>query len=329
MDCRDLGVYRRAGPMKMFQLIKTAVILAVLLVATAGTSYAKLFFLSRGAQGPLPPLAITSASISCAPNCAYTSGAASGSLIGNASATLSFGNFTGTWSTSGTAGSDFTFSGNQLQTNGVTPTCTSATSLNLNIVATQPGIATPFPQAITVTCNPVPLATLSLRVTPSAPTIPSSDGTSGNVVALQGVWSDASTFTGKYIPVASNYDDNATFSISGSELIIYPSGPGVGSDGGTTQHVTFEAIQIDPTADLVMSSAPNGAPLATSAGVWSWTTRQPSSGNYAIYLNGQQPAPGNAGTLMEVAHGGQLYLNTVSSGWYLWNGTTFVSSAAP
>lgn len=105
---------------------------------------------------PIPTSTIASASIDCGTSCSYSSGVVSGTTIGNASATLSAGLFSGTWSTSGAAAADFTFSGNHLQANGATPTCTSQTALNLNIVATQPGgTNSPFPAAITVTCNPV------------------------------------------------------------------------------------------------------------------------------------------------------------------------------
>jgi hypothetical protein len=104
-----------------------------------------------------------SEAISCGLNCSYTSGVVSGTAIGTASAVLSRGSFTGSWSTSGAAGADFTFSGNQLQTNGSTPTCTSTTPLALNIVATQAG--SPHPSAITVTCNP-PGAAIACDVGP-------------------------------------------------------------------------------------------------------------------------------------------------------------------
>ena len=96
----------------------------------------------------------------------------------------------------------------------------------------------------------------------------------------------------------------------------------------------MEAIQIAMTSDGVTSSAPTGAPLATSAGVWSWGPAQAGrvigngddSGGYVIYLNGTQVG---AGVLIEVAHGGQLYANTSSVGWFVWNGATFVSSSTP
>jgi hypothetical protein len=174
---------------------------------------------------------------------------------------------------------------------------------------------------------------LTLNVTPAQPTIPSSDGTSGNVTALQGVWSDGSAFTGAYIFVSPNYDAD-TYSVSGSNLVLASNGRGVGNAGGTTEHVTMEAVQLDPTADLVMSSAPNGAPLATSNGVWSWGPIVGSrtlgsicnTSDYVVYLNG---AFQGCAILMEVAHGGQLYVKNTGAVWFVWNGSGFATSAAP
>lgn len=203
-----------------------------------------------------------------------------------------------------------------------------AHTLRLSATANGQTLTQPFTLTIT------PQATLSLAVTPSAPTTPSSAGTSGNVAALQGVWSDGTTFpappaTG-YIFVAPNYDVNGTYAVSGSELILNPNGPGVANAGGTVQHITMEAVQLATTADGVTSTAPSGPPLVNSApspgGYWSWSARR-SGSDYILNLNGQ--SPNYAGILMEVAHGGQLYVNTTSSGWFLWNGTTFVGTAAP
>jgi hypothetical protein len=150
---------------------------------------------------------------------------------------------------------------------------------------------------------------------------------------LQGVWSDRSSFTGRYTFVSPNYDAD-TYSISGSNLIVASNGPGVGAAGGSIEHVTIEAVQIAVTADAVTSTAPNGPPLSQSAGVWSWGPSQAGRrigggsfiGDNVLYLNGTQVA---SGFLIEVHHGGQLYLNTSMFGWFVWNGTDFASSAAP
>jgi hypothetical protein len=165
------------------------------------------------------------------------------------------------------------------------------------------------------------------------PTIPSSTPLGSTVANLQGVWSDRSPFTGSFMFVAPNYDAD-TYSISGSNLIVASNGPSVGSAGGSIEHVTMEAIQIALTADVVTSSAPAGPPLANSAGVWSWgptqAGRRIGGGGFqadnVLYLNGTQVA---SGFLMEVNHGGKFYLNNSMFGWFVWNGTNLVGSAAP
>lgn len=91
-----------------------------------------------------------------------------------------------------------------------------------------------------------PSRTLSLVVTPPNPVIaPNSPG--GTFVAnLHGIWSDGSAFSGSYAFVAPNYDDGGIYTIilnddhSGS-LIVNPSGPGVGSGGGTIENVSVVA----------------------------------------------------------------------------------------
>jgi hypothetical protein len=180
---------------------------------------------------------------------------------------------------------------------------------------------------------PPPPPTLTLVVAPAMPTIPSSTPLGTTVATLQGVWSDRSPFTGSYAFVSPNYDAD-TYSISGSKLIVAPNGPGVGSAGGSVEHVTMEAVQIALTLDGVTSSAPTGSPLATSAGVWSWGPAQAGrhiggggfQGDYVLYLNGMQVA---SAFLIEVAHTGQLYANNSLFGWFVWNGTQFVSTSAP
>ena len=54
--------------------------------------------------------------------------------------------------------------------------------------------------------------------------------TTGNVAALQGVWSDGSPFTGGFVFAAPTRDVNGTYAVSGSELIA---GPADGADAAT------------------------------------------------------------------------------------------------
>ena len=186
-------------------------------------------------------------------------------------------------------------------------------------------------QAVTPPSPPPP--TLSLVVSPTAPTIPPSTAPGSTVASLQGVWSDGSNFTGSYIFVSPNYDAD-TYSVSGNNLIVAPNGPGVGSAGGSVEHVTMEAVQIALTPDGVTSSAPSGSPLATSAGIWSWGPAQAGrqigggsiQGDYVLYLNGTQVG---SAFLIEAEHGGQLYSQNSIYGWFVWNGSQFVSTSAP
>ena len=182
--------------------------------------------------------------------------------------------------------------------------------------------------------SPTTSSVLTLNVTPPAPTIPSSTALGSTVATLTGVWSNNYTFTGKFIFSAPNYDAD-TYSISGSNLIVASNGPGVGAAGGSIEHVTMKAIQLDLTYDTVTSSAPAGAPLATTAGVWSWGPTQAGrltgggsfQGDNVLYLNGTQVA---SGSIMEVHHGGQFYLyNSFFVQWYIWNGTSFITSGPP
>jgi hypothetical protein len=93
------------------------------------------------------------------------------------------------------------------------------------------------------------LGTLSLTVTPSSPSWPSSTPLGTVVATLQGVWSSGRPFIGDYVFVAPNFDDGGTYDIvlnadhSGS-LRISPTGPGVGAAGGTVQSVTIEPRQV-------------------------------------------------------------------------------------
>jgi hypothetical protein len=207
--------------------------------------------------------------------------------------------------------------------------------LVLLLLTIMPKVWAAFPVETGTVTVPITVThtTLALVATPKAPSISSSSPLGATVAGLQGVWSDTSTFTGSFIFVAPNYDMNGTYVVNGANLIISPNGPGVGSAGGTVEHATMEAVQLAPTADLVTSTAPNGVPLATSAGVWSWGPVFDSrlsggcnSSDYVLYLNGTLEG---CGTLIEVAHSGQLYVTNTGAQWFLWNGTAFAGSSAP
>jgi hypothetical protein len=92
---------------------------------------------------------------------------------------------------------------------------------------------------------------VDVSFTPAAPTLmmsfnpasPSIQNTSrgGTVVATVNVtWSNGNPFTGS-LNLASN--DGGVFALSGNQVIVNPSGPGVSGDGGTTQNITVQAVQ--------------------------------------------------------------------------------------
>ncbi len=121
----------------------------------------------------------------------------------------------------------------------------SASSYTTTITATQSGATgSPFTSGTQTIMG----RSLSITATPAAPSISSASPGGTPVATLQGVWSDASPFTGTYGFTAPNNNDGNTFSIvpgtgSSGQLQVNPSGPGVGFDGNTVQNVTVTAIQ--------------------------------------------------------------------------------------
>jgi hypothetical protein len=132
----------------------------------------------------------------------------------------------------------FQMSGNQL----VTAQPLGAGTYNTSIIATQSGITdSPFTQRETITVNPLP--TLSVSVNPTNPTTAASAPLGTVVATVTASWSDGSPFTGTLTFGSPYSNDNATFAISGNNLIINPAGPGVSADANTVQNVTIVATQ--------------------------------------------------------------------------------------
>ena len=86
--------------------------------------------------------------------------------------------------------------------------------------------------------------TLSISFNPPSPSIPS-DSVGGTIIAaIVPTWSNGNPFTGTVGFGLPNGSDGGTFGIDGSlNLIVSPTGPGVGGDGGTIQNVTITASQ--------------------------------------------------------------------------------------
>jgi hypothetical protein len=84
---------------------------------------------------------------------------------------------------------------------------------------------------------------LLLSFNPPNPSIPASAPLGTEVATITPGWSDGSPFTGtlSFAPPYSN--NHGVFAISGNNLIINPSGPGVTSDVNLTLNVTISATQ--------------------------------------------------------------------------------------
>jgi hypothetical protein len=84
---------------------------------------------------------------------------------------------------------------------------------------------------------------LNLSFQPPNPSITSTTPSGTMVATIVGAWSDGSPFTGTFSFAQPYSNDGGVFALSGNQLIINPSGPGVGSDAGTVQNVTVVATQ--------------------------------------------------------------------------------------
>jgi hypothetical protein len=88
-----------------------------------------------------------------------------------------------------------------------------------------------------------PSTVLTLSFNPSNPSIPANAPLGTVVAAIDPSWSDGSPFTGTLSFAHPYSNDNGVFAISGNNLIINPSGPGLAADANTVQNVTIVAAQ--------------------------------------------------------------------------------------
>jgi hypothetical protein len=86
--------------------------------------------------------------------------------------------------------------------------------------------------------------TMQMVFNSPSPSIPANAASGTTVATVTTTWTDGSPFTGTLNLNQGPYaDDSHTFALSGNKIVINPSGPGVGADGGTTQNITVEAVQ--------------------------------------------------------------------------------------
>jgi hypothetical protein len=86
-------------------------------------------------------------------------------------------------------------------------------------------------------------ATLLINFSPTNPSMPANAALGTVVATITPTWSDGSPFTGTLSFARPYSNDQMVFAISGDNLIINPSGPGVSADANTVQNVTIVATQ--------------------------------------------------------------------------------------
>jgi hypothetical protein len=82
------------------------------------------------------------------------------------------------------------------------------------------------------------------------------------------------------------------------------------------------------SADGTTSTEPSGATLLTAEGKWTWgASASGRPGEALVLLNGS--STGGVGSLMEVANGGKLYVNTINYGWWVWSNGGYTRTSPP
>jgi hypothetical protein len=84
---------------------------------------------------------------------------------------------------------------------------------------------------------------LFLNFSPPKPSIPANAPLGSVVATITPTWSDGSPFTGTLSFGQPYSNDQGVFGISGNNLIINKSGPGLSADANTVQNVTIVATQ--------------------------------------------------------------------------------------
>jgi len=86
-------------------------------------------------------------------------------------------------------------------------------------------------------------ASLALSFNPPNPSIAANAPLGSVVATITPTWSDGGRFIGTLSFGPPNSNDQGVFAISGNNLIVNTSGPGVSADANTVQNVTIVATQ--------------------------------------------------------------------------------------
>ena len=86
-------------------------------------------------------------------------------------------------------------------------------------------------------------ASLALSFNPPNPSIPANTPLGSVVATITPTWSDGGRFIETLSFGSPNSNDQGVFAISGNNLIVNTSGPGVSADANTVQNVTIVAAQ--------------------------------------------------------------------------------------
>ncbi len=84
---------------------------------------------------------------------------------------------------------------------------------------------------------------LTITLNPANPTISSTTAPGAVVATVTATWSNGAPFTGTLAFGPPNNNGGGVYALKGNNLIINPSGPGVGPAGGSVQNVTIVATQ--------------------------------------------------------------------------------------
>jgi hypothetical protein len=84
---------------------------------------------------------------------------------------------------------------------------------------------------------------LNIALSPANPTIPSTTPLGAVVATVSVTWSNGAPFAGTLSFGSPNSNGGGVYALSGNNLIINPSGPGVSTAGGSVQNVTIVATQ--------------------------------------------------------------------------------------